>query len=205
MRQAFMQLYSQILEHGGPAFATILRHIKDNPAEPCIFHCTGYSYHKTVVLVGGSDMSIAAGKDRTGVMAALILKVSIVVTICCTCFILFHFQLADVDNSTIAEDYALTRVGREPARDKVMARLLQMPLFATDNEAMLNMFTCRQVVYLLNSADRCSHSRLLHRSETMISFLQLLDGKYGGVESYLKTHVGITDEEIHIIRRNILP
>ena len=86
-----------------------------------------------------------------------------------------------------------------------MARLLQMPLFATDNEAMLNMFTCRQVVHLLNLAHHRSHSRLSHRSETMIAFLQLLGEKYGGVESYLKTHVGITDEEIHIIRRNILP
>jgi len=51
-----MELYSQILDHGGPAFGTILRHVRDKPNEGCIFHCT-------------------AGKDRTGIMAAIFLKV----------------------------------------------------------------------------------------------------------------------------------
>jgi hypothetical protein len=52
-------------------------------------------------------------------------------------------QLAGVDNQLIAEDYALTRVGREPAREMIMARLSKEPLFASNNEAALNMFTCR--------------------------------------------------------------
>lgn len=53
-----MELYSQILDHGGRAFGAILRHVRDKPNEGCLFHCT-------------------AGKDRTGVMAAIILKVRI--------------------------------------------------------------------------------------------------------------------------------
>jgi protein tyrosine/serine phosphatase len=52
-----MELYSQILEHAGPAFGVVLRHIRDRSSEGCVFHCT-------------------AGKDRTGVLAAIILKVS---------------------------------------------------------------------------------------------------------------------------------
>lgn len=54
-----MELYSQILEHGGPAFGQILRYIRDcNPTQDaCLFHCT-------------------AGKDRTGIIAAILLKVS---------------------------------------------------------------------------------------------------------------------------------
>jgi hypothetical protein len=52
-------------------------------------------------------------------------------------------QLAGVDDQTIAEDYALTRVGREPAREKIMARLRDEPLFASNNGAALNMFSCR--------------------------------------------------------------
>lgn len=52
-------------------------------------------------------------------------------------------QLAGVDDETIAHEYALTRVGREPAREMIMARLSQEPLFASNNEAALNMFTCR--------------------------------------------------------------
>ena len=36
-----MELYSQILDHAGPAFGIILRHIRDRPDDPCLFHCTG--------------------------------------------------------------------------------------------------------------------------------------------------------------------
>ncbi|KAG6817895.1 hypothetical protein H0H87_001727 [Tephrocybe sp. NHM501043] len=145
--EAFMELYSQILDHAGPSFGTILRHIRDKPAEGCIFHCT-------------------AGKDRTGIVAAILLK------------------LAGVNNTAIAEDYALTRVGREPAREMIMARLSKEPLFASNNEAALNMFTCRH--------------------ETMIAFLALLEIKYSGAEAYCKSHLGLTDDDIRIIRDNIL-
>ncbi|KAL4247084.1 Protein-tyrosine phosphatase-like protein [Abortiporus biennis] len=145
--EAFMELYSQILDNGGNAFGTILRHVRDNPEEGLIFHCT-------------------AGKDRTGVIAALLLK------------------LAGVDNESIANDYALTRVGREPARQMVMARLSKEPLFASNNEAALNMFSSRP--------------------ETMHAFLDLLDRTYGGVDKYLKHHVELTDEDIDVIRRNLL-
>lgn len=57
-----------------------------------------------------------------------------------------------MDDDRIATDYALTRVGREPAREMIMARLSKEPLFASNNEAALNMFTCRCVeAYLLVS------------------------------------------------------
>ncbi|KAK2466023.1 hypothetical protein APHAL10511_001665 [Amanita phalloides] len=145
--EAFMELYSQILDHGGEAFGIILRHIRDNPNEGCLFHCT-------------------AGKDRTGIVAALILK------------------LAGVGNHAIAFDYSLTRVGREPARALIMSRLALEPIFASNNEAALNMFTCRP--------------------ETMSAFLELLDSKYGGVEQYLRQYVGFSDEDIAKVRDNIL-
>jgi len=145
--EAFMELYTQIMDNAGPSFRTILYHIRDNPDSGCVFHCT-------------------AGKDRTGILAALLLK------------------LADVDDQTIAEDYALTRIGREPAREKVMARLRKEPLFASNNEAALNMFSCRP--------------------DTMLAFLSLLEEKYGGVKGYLKGVVQLTGEDISTIRSNIL-
>ncbi|KAK1233432.1 hypothetical protein PQX77_003410 [Marasmius sp. AFHP31] len=145
--EAFMELYSQILDHGGAAFGSILRHVRDRPNEGFMFHCT-------------------AGKDRTGVIAAIILK------------------LAGVDDRSIAEDYALTRVGREPARAKILERLAKEPLFASNNEAALNMFTCR--------------------FETMTAFLGLLQDKYGGVEEYLKKFLNLSDSDIQLIRSNIL-
>ncbi|KAF8622112.1 hypothetical protein AX15_007247 [Amanita polypyramis BW_CC] len=99
--EAFMELYSRILDHGGAAFGAILRHIRDKSSEGCLFHCT-------------------AGKDRTGVVSAIILK------------------LAGVDHKAIAYDYSLTRVGREPARALILDRLTQEPMFASNSEAALN-------------------------------------------------------------------
>ncbi|KAK7054142.1 protein-tyrosine phosphatase-like protein [Favolaschia claudopus] len=145
--EAFMELYSQILDHGGPAFGTILRHVRDKPTVPFILHCT-------------------AGKDRTGVIAAILLK------------------LAGVNNDAIAKDYALTRVGREPARAMIIERLSKEPLFASNNEAALNMFTCRDT--------------------TMTAFLDLMDEKYSGVEGYVKQFAGLSDEDISTIRQNLL-
>ncbi|KAG6850904.1 hypothetical protein H0H93_006730 [Arthromyces matolae] len=92
--------------------------------------------------------------------------------------------LAGINDTTIAEDYALTRVGREPAREMIMARLSKEPLFASNNEAALNMFTCRH--------------------ETMTAFLSLLRDKYGGPEDYIKNYCHLTDEDVRTIRKNIL-
>jgi len=145
--EAFMILYSQILDHGGPAFESILRHVRDRPTSPFLFHCT-------------------AGKDRTGVMAAILLK------------------LAGVDDQTISHDYSLTRIGREPDRERIMKRLTKEPLFASDNQAAMRMFTSR--------------------FETMQTFLSLLETKYGGVEAYIKQYTGLTDGDIVSIRNNLL-
>lgn len=160
-----MELYSQILDHAGRSFGTIFRHVRDHPDQGMVFHCT-------------------AGKDRTGILAALFLKVShspqrtsspsyllihrtkpthhlpfdpetsyIIIPICiCTCTTLHRLltcnspqtlQLADVSDDIIADDYSLSRVGREPAREKIMSRLSKEPIFAADNVAALKMFTCR--------------------------------------------------------------
>ena len=73
------------------AFKSVFQHIHDHPGEPFLFHCT-------------------AGKDRTGVLAALVQS------------------LAGTPVSDIAHDYALTRVGIEPAKDLLKqkaARLLE--------------------------------------------------------------------------------
>jgi len=145
--EAFMELYSQILDQGGSSFGTILRHVRDNPTAGCLVHCT-------------------AGKDRTGIISAILLK------------------LAGVDDESIANDYALTRIGREPIREIIMNRLAMEPLFASDNEAALNMFTCRR--------------------ETMMAFLPLMQGKYGGVEAYCRQYLQLSDDDIQIIQSNIL-
>jgi hypothetical protein len=38
----------------------------------------------------------------------------------------------------------------------------------------------------------------------MIAFFDLLEEKYGGVETYVKTYTGLTDEDLRIIRSNLV-
>lgn len=75
-----MELYTQILDHAGSAVGTILRHIRDKPTEGCLFHCTG-SYSNAPLPTLCSNIS-TAGKDRTGVIAAIVLKVQFSPFVC---------------------------------------------------------------------------------------------------------------------------
>ncbi|GJJ07072.1 hypothetical protein Clacol_001271 [Clathrus columnatus] len=145
--ESFMELYSQILDNAIISYGTIFKHIRDYPDEGILFHCT-------------------AGKDRTGVLAALILK------------------LAGVDSEDIAKDYALTRVGREPERALVISRLSKEPTFENNKESMLNLLEAR--------------------AETMAAFLELLDEKYGGVQTYLEKYLGFSPEDVITIRDHLL-
>ena len=142
-----MELYSQILDHGGPAFRLVLQHIRDNPTQGCLFHCTGALYELRSPEVNlpqcyffvsgqGSHRSACCNHLEGDLFAHRSSGTSCLQIPCL-------MQLAGVDNQLIAEDYALTRVGREPAREMIMARLSKEPLFASNNEAALNMFTCR--------------------------------------------------------------
>ena len=65
------EIYLLMLEHFGPRFAAVLRVIARAEDHPLVFHC-------------------AAGKDRTGLVAALVLG------------------LLDVDSDIVAADYAMT-------------------------------------------------------------------------------------------------
>lgn len=57
--------------------------------------------------------------------------------------VLISIKLAGVDDVTIADDYELTRVGREPIRHLILDRLSKEPIFAKNKEAALNMLTSR--------------------------------------------------------------
>ena len=62
--------------------------MRDKPQEPCLVHCT-------------------AGKDRTGILVALIL------------------QLVGVEDHVIAEEYALTEVGLAAWKDIILKHLMK--------------------------------------------------------------------------------
>jgi hypothetical protein len=110
-------------------------------------------------------------------------------------------QLAGVHDNCIAIDYSLTRIGREAVREKILAQLRREPMFSEDNQRLLNMFQCRYDTCV----SRCyPELTVLYRVETMIAFLHLLDERYGGENKYLMSHVGLSEEDLAMIRRNII-
>ncbi|PGH05048.1 hypothetical protein GX51_03145 [Blastomyces parvus] len=82
-----LKMYQNILVTHVPIYRAVFEHIRDFPDQPFFFHCT-------------------AGKDRTGVLSALILR------------------LAGYAPDTIVHDYVLTRAGFEPVREALYKELL---------------------------------------------------------------------------------
>ncbi|KAJ5785225.1 uncharacterized protein N7503_010437 [Penicillium pulvis] len=78
----FVKMYMGILNAATPIFTEVFSHIRDEPNDPFIFHCS-------------------AGKDRTGVLSALILL------------------LIGRPHEEIIIDYLYTRVGLESVRENL--------------------------------------------------------------------------------------
>lgn len=78
------ELYVNMLDNNQDAFRRVFELLADHSGEPVLFHCT-------------------AGKDRTGMVAALLL------------------DLADVPHTTIIEDYAMTAECLLPIMDELRA------------------------------------------------------------------------------------
>jgi protein tyrosine/serine phosphatase len=106
-----------------------------------------------------------AGKDRTGILAALILG------------------LTGAPPEAIAMDYALTRIGVEPAHEQLLAVLQSQTGFSFDQPGFVEM---------------CSI-----QSKTMLSFLEMLDERWDGVEGYVKGGLGLEDVDIELIKENL--
>lgn len=98
--------YQDILRSAPQSYRHVLLHLAEKPEQPCVIHCT-------------------AGKDRTGVLGALIL------------------DLTGVDKDTIAREYALTELGLEAWRPTVVEHLLQNPALEGRREGALNMVSAR--------------------------------------------------------------
>ena len=118
-------LYRLALDHCQETIAKVLELLAQADDGVSLFHCT-------------------AGKDRTGIIAALLLS------------------LAEVDEPTIVEDYALTAQHIEPMLAQLRMRALKQ---GHDVERYNRM--------------------LLAEPPAMESMLKYLEGKYGGVEPYL--------------------
>ncbi len=93
----FVRAYRDIFVNAGPAYKTIFEHIRDrdiqddsesSQPEPLLFHC-------------------AAGKDRTGVLGALLLR------------------LCGVPDEVIAWEYSLTEQGLGSWRETIIAHMMK--------------------------------------------------------------------------------
>jgi protein tyrosine/serine phosphatase len=97
---SFVQAYEDIARNAAEngSFRVIIDHMLQNPDLPILFHCT-------------------VGKDRTGVFAALLLK------------------LCGVSDELVIQDYALTTQGLGAWREHLIQRLLQRDDAATREDA----------------------------------------------------------------------
>ncbi|KAI0012484.1 protein-tyrosine phosphatase-like protein [Xylariaceae sp. FL0662B] len=77
--EGYREMYLEVLDVYQASWRAILDHIRDRPADPFLVHCT-------------------AGRDRTGVLAGLLL------------------MLAGASQEVITLDYQLSRIGTEPVR-----------------------------------------------------------------------------------------
>jgi Tyrosine phosphatase family len=102
--KGFTRAYTDILIGAAPtSYRTILLHLAYEPEKPLIVHCT-------------------AGKDRTGVICALVLS------------------LCGVDDDVVAHEYSLTEVGLSREwKESVIEHLMDNPALKGDMEGAWNM------------------------------------------------------------------
>ncbi|KAL2433410.1 hypothetical protein ABEF95_004840 [Exophiala dermatitidis] len=169
--EGFVKAYRDIATHGGSkgAYATMFRHLLEKPNDPLLFHCT-------------------AGKDRTGVFAALLLK------------------LVGVDEETICWEYALTEPGLGEWRNQFIDRMTQTGLgsgggtghakIQTEGSAKVERpgITREQAALICGS-----------RAGNMRAFLRtVVDGEFGGVDNYLVQKCGLTPPEVTKLRDGLI-
>ena len=147
----FVKAYEDILESGGSAFREIFNFLRDagtrQGEEKCLVHCS-------------------AGKDRTGVLCALVL------------------MLAGVADEDVAEEYALSEPGIKELKPLMIERLMGVLALEGHRESVERMIGSRK--------------------ESMLATIEMIREKYGGAQSYLKSHCGLGDEDVEEIRKSIM-
>lgn len=105
--QGFVQAYKDILLSGPPSYGRIFRHLAQNKPQPHLVHCT-------------------AGKDRTGVLIALML------------------MLVGAPDEDIAKEYALTDLGLAELKPLFIERLLKNPALEGNREGVTHMISAKE-------------------------------------------------------------
>jgi protein tyrosine/serine phosphatase len=180
----FVKMYTGILDAATPAFSQVFSHIRDQPDDPFIFHCSGQCLtlflpplqrvvdEFTTVEISSINsffFQIIAGKDRTGVLAALILL------------------LIGRTHDDIINDYILTRVALENVRESLTEALALeggTDHLSPEAKGMLELSGVR--------------------AQSMAAFLKTFENTYkGGVEEFLTTKLGFSPEDVQNMRHHL--
>ncbi|KAF5229722.1 hypothetical protein FANTH_14104 [Fusarium anthophilum] len=106
-RTAWREQLMAVIAAYKPSIRAVLEHVRDNPNEPFLFHCT-------------------AGRDRTGVMAGPLQT------------------LAGTKQQDVIFDYMLSRIGIEPARERLILFILEnIDVKSTEEPGFWNMVSLR--------------------------------------------------------------
>ena len=97
------------MESAPPSYRKMLLHIANEPSKPFIVHCT-------------------AGKDRTGVICALILS------------------LCGVKDDVVAHEYSLTEIGLAEFKDTLVEHLVGSMALKGNRRGAENMISARYVL-----------------------------------------------------------
>lgn len=161
----FVDTYRSIWEAGAGSFRVILSHLAAPHASPLLVHCT-------------------AGKDRTGVICAIILS------------------LCGVDDETIAKEYSLTEVGLAERKPEIMASLMQHEALRDNPKGAQRLLGSRQVTQ--HHLSPCGTPLTILRPESMLAALEALRQDQGSVEQYVLTVCKLSQEDIEQIRKNLI-
>ncbi|KAF7909543.1 uncharacterized protein EAF01_003261 [Botrytis porri] len=105
--EGFTRAYADILNNAPNSYRTVLLHLANEPSKPLIVHCT-------------------AGKDRTGVLCALILS------------------LCGVDDEVVAREYSLTTFGLpQEWKAGIIKHLMTHPAIKDDHEGAENLISSK--------------------------------------------------------------
>lgn len=165
--EGFTRAYISILEAAATtSYRTILLHLAHEPEEPLIVHCT-------------------AGKDRTGVICALVLS------------------LCGVDDETVANEYQLTECGMPEVWKKMVIAHVSIP-----DSTLLHRVESDELQLMANPALVGNYQGAVNmisaRAENMLAVLRTIKEKYGSVESYMTNNCGLTKDEVEKIRANLV-
>lgn len=92
----------------------------------------------------------------------------------------------------IADEYALTRIGMEPLREKLLPSVIDSYGKRTGGGKEGEDLT--PLTHLLGSYKK-----------VMLAFLKNLEEEYGGAVGYMKNNLGLSDADIEEIRKNLRP